>query len=67
MQRNFYLSNFIGILLDQQNDVNILTPTTFFHGGPGYLIVCTAAIPKLDSVVDEEARLKLLLAKRNSP
>ena len=36
--------------------------TTFFHGEPGYL-----AVPKLDSVVGEEACLKLLLAKRNSP
>ena len=26
---------------------------------------CTVAVPKLDSVVGEEARLKLLLAKRN--
>ena len=38
--------------------------TTFFHGEPGYLIFCTAAAPKLDSVVGEEARLELLLAKR---
>ena len=42
--------------------MNILTPTTFFHGEPGYLIFCTVAVPKLDSVVGEEARLKLLLA-----
>ena len=34
---------------------------------PGYAIFCTVAVPKLDSVVGEEARLKLLLAKRNSP
>ena len=47
--------------------MNILTPTTFFHGEPGYLIFCTVAVPKLDSVVGEEVRLKLLLAKRNSP
>ena len=43
--------------------MNILTPTTFFHGEPGYLIFCTVAIPKLDSVVGEEVCLKLLLAK----
>ena len=50
-----------------QIDVKILTPTTF-HGKPGYLIFfCTVAVPKLDSVVGEEARLKLLLAMRNSP
>ena len=58
-------------LLDQKffwhNDVNILTPTTFFHSEPGYLIFCTATVPKLDSIVGEEARLRLLLAKRNSP
>ena len=42
-------------------------PTTFFHGKLGYLIFCTVAVPKLDSVVGEEVRLKLLLAKRNSP
>ena len=42
-------------------------PTTFFHGEPGYLIFYTVAVPKLDSVVGEVARLKLLLAKRNSP
>ena len=42
-------------------------PTIFFHGEPGYLIFCTVAVPKLDSVVGEEVRLKLLLAKRNSP
>ena len=38
-------------------------PTTFFHGRPGYLIFFTTAVPKLDSVVGEEARLKVLLAK----
>ena len=39
----------------------------FFHGEPSYLIFCTVAVPKLDSVVGEEACLKLLLAtcKRN--
>ena len=42
-------------------------PTTFFHSEPGYLIFCTVAVPKLDSAVSEEARLKLLLAKRNNP
>ena len=49
--------------------MNILTPTTFFHGEPGYLIFCTVAVPiiKLDSVAGEEAHIKLLLAKRNSP
>ena len=41
-------------------------PTTYFHGEPGYLIFCTVAVPKLDSVVGEEAHSKLLLAKRNS-
>ena len=47
--------------------MNILTPITFFHGEPGYLIFCTVAVPKLDSVVGKEACLKLLLAKGNSP
>ena len=47
--------------------MNILTPTTFCHGEPGYLIFCSVAIPKLGSVVGEEAHLKLLFAKGNSP
>ena len=42
-------------------------PTTFILSEPGYLILCTVAVPKLDSVVGEEVHLKLLLAKRNSP
>ena len=45
--------------------MNILTHATFFHGEPGYN--CTVAMLKLDNVVGEEARLKLLLAKRTSP
>ena len=62
--RNFYLSNFKGMdCWIKKNDVNILMPTTFFHGRPGYLIFCTTAVPKLDSVVGEEARLKVFLAK----
>ena len=47
--------------------MNILTPTTFFHSEPGYLIFCIVAVPKLESAVGEVACLKLLLAKRNSP
>ena len=67
--RNFYLSTFKGRdcwvkKFFDKIDVNILTPTTFFHDEPDYL--CRVAVPKLDSVVGEEARLKLLLAKRNS-
>ena len=71
--RNFYLSTFKGrdgwVKKFYDNiDVNILMPTTFLHGEPGYLIFCTVrAVPKLDSVVGEEAHLKLLLAKRDSP
>ena len=42
-------------------------PTIFFYGEPGYLIFCTVAVPKLDGVLGEEPRLKLLLAKRYSP
>ena len=67
--RNFYLSTFQGRLksfFDKLIDVNILTPTTF-HGEQGYLIFCTVAVPKLDSVVGEKVCLKLLLAKRDSP
>ena len=67
--RNFYLSTFKGRdcwvkKFFDKIDVNILTPTTFLHGEPGYmyLIFCTIAIPKLDDVVGEEVWLKLLLA-----
>ena len=42
-------------------------PITFFYSEPAYLIFCTVAVPELDSVVGEEACLKLLLAKKNSP
>ena len=71
-EKNFNLSTFKGRdcwvkKFFDKIDVNILTPTTFLHGEPGYLIFCTIAVPKLDIVVGEEARLKLLLAKRNSP
>ena len=67
--RNFYLSNFKGMdcwIKKEQNDVNILMPTTFFHSRPGYLIFCTTAVPKLDSVVGEEAHLKVLLANHSN-
>ena len=50
----------------EQNDVNILMPTTFFHSRPGYLIFCTTAVPKLDSIVSEEARSKVLLANHSN-
>ena len=70
--RNFYLSTFKGRncwvkKFFDKIDVKILTPTTFLHGEPGYLIFCTVAVPKLDNVVGEEAHLKLFLDKRNSP
>ena len=72
MPKNFYLSTFKGRdcwvkKFSDRIDVNILTPTTFLHGEPGYLIFCTVAVSKLDSVVGEKAWLKLLLATRNSP
>ena len=72
MLRNFYLLTFKGKdywikRFFDKIDVNILTPTTFLHGEPGYLIFFTATVPKLDSVVGEKAQLKLLLAKRYSP
>ena len=70
--RNFYMLTFKGMdcwvknFFDKIKNVNILTPTTFFNGEPGNLIFCTVAVPKLYSVVGEEACLKLLLVKRNS-
>ena len=60
---NFYLSIFKGRdcwvkKFFWQIYVNILMPTTFFHGEPGYSLFCTVAVPKLDSVVGREACLK---------
>ena len=65
--RNFYLSTFKGRDHWVKSFLTNLMPTTFFLGEPGYVIVCTVAVPKPDSVMGEEAHLKLLLAKRNSP
>ena len=72
MPRNFYLSTFKGRdcwvkKFFDKIDVNILMPTTSLHSEQGYSIFCTVAVPNLDSVVGEKARLKLFLAKRNSP
>ena len=65
--RNFYLSTFKGRncwvkkFFDKKIDVNILTPTTFFDGEPGYFLHSSSTY-KLDSVVGEEVCLKLLFS-----